>query len=774
LKRTFTANKFIATKELDVDVTVEKEQPVNSGNAKTYSSVAMFGIAALSVGASGVMLPHGGDQVLAADPPTADITPNVESSYHEEIPHILSQERLSSTNSELAVNIPESGQSLIRQKLFQNDMIGDVSIDAPHTLTVTPKLPTQEPSLNKFKTLPKVDPISTGEQLPKSIAMARPNLGLNSYPFSSEFIRSNSSNGSEKTPAVEPLPSNLTLPGKNNTGKSRVNKFAESATNQTASSSQIDNQLNIESPDQKSAEWVKEESVESFIGVNKLSNQKSLGNLAPSSLELSGQPEVISANLSQVNPDSQNNISTTVLYQVQPGDTLEMIASNQGITVEDLIKFNQISDPNYLTVDQYLKIPKPVQTEIASVAGINQEILGTANLSANTAIDSTTNTAVVESLTDTNAPVIEPTIVSSANITINSTPVMESSISSSKTEAVNKFAGNNWEPELQQNLSANLSAEETGNSITNNMPSNNIAARPYGQRLRSEMLRLREEYGGKNSQTSQPVNQVTTAAVQEKTVPVVESSVAILPMATTTKVPIVANSVNVPEANTARNLVSQTTVSSGEISRVNVANGPVLESPLPSQLANKPVGNPVVPARVPTTVAVAPNKATAEEILNNPAIGRIVSPKLPPLDGADTYLPGGTLRFNGFIWPARGQLSSPYGWRWGRMHYGIDIAADIGTPIYAAAPGVVITAGWDDGGYGNLVEIKHPNGAITVYAHNDQIYVRQGQQVAQGETIAAMGSTGRSTGPHLHFEILPNGQGAVDPMAYLPSSMANR
>ncbi|MGL6283549.1 MAG: M23 family metallopeptidase, partial [Microcoleaceae cyanobacterium] len=112
--------------------------------------------------------------------------------------------------------------------------------------------------------------------------------------------------------------------------------------------------------------------------------------------------------------------------------------------------------------------------------------------------------------------------------------------------------------------------------------------------------------------------------------------------------------------------------------------------------------------------------------------------------------------------------------RWGRMHYGIDIAADIGTPIYAAAPGVVITAGWDDGGYGNLVEIKHPNGAITVYAHNDEIYVREGQQVAQGETISAMGSTGRSTGPHLHFEIVPNGQGAVDPMAYLPRDVANR
>jgi murein DD-endopeptidase MepM/ murein hydrolase activator NlpD len=292
------------------------------------------------------------------------------------------------------------------------------------------------------------------------------------------------------------------------------------------------------------------------------------------------------------------------------------------------------------------------------------------------------------------------------------------------------------------------------------------------------MLRLREEYGVKNTQTSQPINaqstnQVTTVAVQEKTAPVVESSVAILPVATTTKVQIVANSVNAPEANTARNLVSQTTVSRPEMNRANLANGPVVELPLPAQSDKQPI-TPVTPARVPTTVAVAPNKATAEEILNNPAIGRIVSPKLPPLDGADTYLPGGTLRFNGFIWPAQGQLSSPYGWRWGRMHYGIDIAADIGTPIYASAPGVVLTAGWDDGGYGNLVEIKHPNGAITVYAHNDEIYVREGQQVAQGETIAAMGSTGRSTGPHLHFEIVPNGQGAVDPMAYLPGDMANR
>ncbi|WP_094676819.1 M23 family metallopeptidase [Hydrocoleum sp. CS-953] len=150
----------------------------------------------------------------------------------------------------------------------------------------------------------------------------------------------------------------------------------------------------------------------------------------------------------------------------------------------------------------------------------------------------------------------------------------------------------------------------------------------------------------------------------------------------------------------------------------------------------------------------------------------MVSPDLPPLGQADTYLPGGSMQFTGYSWPARGALTSGYGWRWGRMHRGIDIAAPTGTPIVAAAPGIVTYADWNSGGYGYLVEIQHPNGSLTVYAHNSQILVREGQKVAQGELIAKMGSTGRSTGPHLHFEIHPKGNGAVNPMAYLPSRMA--
>ncbi len=99
------------------------------------------------------------------------------------------------------------------------------------------------------------------------------------------------------------------------------------------------------------------------------------------------------------------------------------------------------------------------------------------------------------------------------------------------------------------------------------------------------------------------------------------------------------------------------------------------------------------------------------------------------------------------------------------MHEGIDIAASTGAPIWAAAAGTVIHAGWL-GGYGNLVVLDHGNGLATAYAHCSAILVGVGQTVAQGETIALVGSTGHSTGPHLHFEVRVNGV-AVDPLLYL-------
>ena len=119
----------------------------------------------------------------------------------------------------------------------------------------------------------------------------------------------------------------------------------------------------------------------------------------------------------------------------------------------------------------------------------------------------------------------------------------------------------------------------------------------------------------------------------------------------------------------------------------------------------------------------------------------------------------------GFVWPVAGPVTSGFGVRWGRMHEGIDIAVPSGTPVRAAAAGTVIEAGWVSG-YGNLVVVDHGNGIATAYAHNSAFAAAAGRQVAQGEVIAYSGSTGHSTGPHVHFEVRVGGA-AVDPLGYL-------
>lgn len=148
--------------------------------------------------------------------------------------------------------------------------------------------------------------------------------------------------------------------------------------------------------------------------------------------------------------------------------------------------------------------------------------------------------------------------------------------------------------------------------------------------------------------------------------------------------------------------------------------------------------------------------------------GETIVPGMPMLPGAGEFLPQAPAESNGYVWPTRGTFTSGYGWRWGRMHRGIDIAGPVGTPIVAAASGVVVRSGWNSGGYGNVVDIRHRDGSMTRYAHNSRLLVREGQQVNQGQSIAQMGSTGYSTGPHLHFEIHLPGNGTVNPIAYLP------
>jgi murein DD-endopeptidase MepM/ murein hydrolase activator NlpD len=146
------------------------------------------------------------------------------------------------------------------------------------------------------------------------------------------------------------------------------------------------------------------------------------------------------------------------------------------------------------------------------------------------------------------------------------------------------------------------------------------------------------------------------------------------------------------------------------------------------------------------------------------AAAAVAGQPAPWLGGTAT--PGSVLPGSGgFALPARGVFTSGYGPRWGTFHYGIDIAAPIGSPIYAVTDGTVIDAG-PAAGFGLWVRIRHADGTISVYGHMYDFSVSVGERVHAGQQIARVGNRGDSTGPHLHFEILINGQ-HVDPEPWL-------
>lgn len=147
--------------------------------------------------------------------------------------------------------------------------------------------------------------------------------------------------------------------------------------------------------------------------------------------------------------------------------------------------------------------------------------------------------------------------------------------------------------------------------------------------------------------------------------------------------------------------------------------------------------------------------AVSEEIVSNPVDKVVLSgTKKKPKNA-----PTGT-----FLRPYYGSVTSRYGSRWGRQHQGVDIGGSVGDPVKASDGGTVTYAGWN-GGYGNFIKIQHDDGYETYYGHLNSIGVTVGQKVAQGEVIGKLGNTGRSTGPHLHFEIRKNGV-PCDPLKY--------
>lgn len=197
---------------------------------------------------------------------------------------------------------------------------------------------------------------------------------------------------------------------------------------------------------------------------------------------------------------------------------------------------------------------------------------------------------------------------------------------------------------------------------------------------------------------------------------------------------------------------------------------------------------------------------TPADILNWPGnnlseetVGNFTDPNIPP--GTKIFIPGGTRAFiswsaplisrkdpasakifgpgfcgqiidgyigsGAFVWPSSERRLSGYDYSPATNHWGIDIGGQMGNPIYASDSGVVVYAGWNDWGYGNVIVIDHGNGWQTLYAHLEQLYVGCGASVSQGASIAAMGSTGRSSGPHLHFELMNESRVRLNPWDFL-------
>ena len=153
------------------------------------------------------------------------------------------------------------------------------------------------------------------------------------------------------------------------------------------------------------------------------------------------------------------------------------------------------------------------------------------------------------------------------------------------------------------------------------------------------------------------------------------------------------------------------------------------------------------------------------------SLGQLAVTMQKDVPGASSFLGDDTPVTTPTGWPTDGFISSGYGLRWNgaEFHQGIDIAAEMGTPIVATADGVVTLAGWNAGGYGNMVDIDHGNGLKTRYAHASKVFVKIGDIVKAGERIALVGRTGRATGSHLHFEVHVNDV-PQNPVAFLENA----
>ena len=452
--------------------------------------------------------------------------------------------------------------------------------------------------------------------------------------------------------------------------------------------------------------------------------------------------------------------SARTAYEVKPGDTLAAIASRYNTSVPELVKANNLNNPNELQISQKLIIPAAQVEAIVATKPTFVESSKTPHVAT-----SPVNIGSANSYLPTSQ---SPTIADNSSVTVPTPVTVQIQPNSATDLETAPPTANSYGVGGESPVPTAFAEMQQPKTPTNRVARGNNNDRLRG--LQGEIQRLQQKY-----RAQQSGNLVVPVAATE-----MNNAAMLTPIST-------PNNFTVPNPAVRPNSVAIPIPVPTPI-RSNYSVQPIkpqfstavrpTEPVNPEFLPNLGSASQWTPSGTPsgTRVATPPRRVNASDSLGMMR-GRTVSPQvMPPLAAVDQYLPRpidelipppstSTLAYN---WPAKGTLTSGFGMRWGRPHKGIDIANSTGTPIAASADGVVEKAGWNKGGYGNVVDIRHPDGSLTRYAHNSKILVQPGQQVHQGQTIACMGSTGHSTGPHSHFEIHPPGKGAVNPIAFLP------
>jgi murein DD-endopeptidase MepM/ murein hydrolase activator NlpD len=722
------------------DALVEEVNQINPRvNRRVPTKAAMIGLA-ISMGATSFLVTQQSDQALAAEPVASEKAASVTAAPDTEVNFAPTQKLESQAVS--SVSVPENPVIVeptaisrvpglgAKWQFAENGISGSKKPQAAEGLNI-PSANTKQQTANKLSIVYGVAPAKT--------------TSLNAQP---QIVATVSTQSSEV---------NAQLKAQQEFAISRLqhksNRLRESLT-----------------------ELRKTQSEDASLAVSTAASRMNPGSIAPS---------VVATNSNTQQPETLTKTSTTSLisrlkqegaaqspvsqmptnvapssvspsassdYAVKSGDTLATIAQRSGSSVSELVKANNLNNPNQLQISQKLVIPTAVESNTAQQAPMG--FSGSASFATKNTIAAenasqrkvASRLAIPENKVN---PATAPSSTAANTVASTVTPEVPNSTFS---------YGVGGETPIPKAFAQMQLAKRP--PVTENKAKGNQRLRSLKEEIERLQAKYRSQESG-NPVASEVPEEVNNTAVS---VPVYRSNTAAVPVPVYR--PDAAVQIPVPRP----------------MQPIYTAQ-PVQPRYRSSFQANEPV-NPEFMSNSGIRVAT-PNVGNASQYFGGTR-GTSVSPELPPLTAAvgdqDRYLPRTSIDQNtpipsinpgsstsvGYIWPAKGVLTSGFGRRWGRAHKGIDIAAPTGTPIYASADGVIEKAGWNNGGYGQLVDIRHADGSITRYGHNSKILVGAGQQVRQGQQIALMGSTGFSTGPHTHFEIHPGGRAAANPIAFLP------